>query len=519
MQWKGSQAGQPALDENSGNFEQLTPREIVARLDEYIVGQSEAKRSVAIAIRNRLRRLRVGDELRDEIIPKNLILIGPTGVGKTEIARRMALLLRAPFIKVEATKFTEVGYVGRDVDSIVRDLTENSVRLVRQERMEGLRDTLMGKVIERLVDYMQPLPGRSKRSPHADLEAEERRLREEEERMEQVKRIREKLRRDLRGDRIDGQSVTIDAVERGQKMMQVFTSQGLEEMGMDLQNLFDGMGDKKPKRKKTTVGEAKRLLLAEEAERALDMESVVQEAVQRVEVAGIVFIDEMDKIAHREGAGSGPDVSREGVQRDLLPLVEGTSVVTKYGPVRTQHVLFVAAGAFHVSKVSDLIPELQGRFPLRVELQSLSEEDFGRILREPRNSLIRQYKALLATEGVDLDFTDEALSAMARHASRANSQSQNIGARRLHTVLERVLEDVSFDAPYEEAPAPVPAAAPGPAPEPAGTALIPADSPASNGSAPADPPAAMRHVLIDADYVNSRLEELFKDKDVAQYIL
>jgi ATP-dependent HslUV protease ATP-binding subunit HslU len=506
----------------SEGFENLTPRQIVARLDEYIVGQAEAKRAVAVAIRNRLRRLRVDPELRDEIIPKNLILMGPTGVGKTEIARRMALLLRAPFIKVEATKFTEVGYVGRDVDSIIRDLAEVSVRMVRQERLDAISATLLGRVVDRLVDYMQPLPKKSAArrvtpesaaDPAADAAGtvwlpEESRDRlgftkpspvpaTESDPLEQVKRIREKLRKDLRTDKLDAQSVTIEAVEKSNRMMQVFTSQGLEEMGMDLQNLFEGMGDKRAKKKKTTVGEAKRLLMAEEADRALDMEAVIREAIERVELAGIVFIDEIDKIAHREtqAGHGGPDVSREGVQRDLLPLVEGTAVVTKYGPVRTQHILFVAAGAFHVSKPADLIPEFQGRFPLRVELQPLSEGDFTRILQEPKNSLLRQYTALLATEGVRLQFTDDAIEALSRHATQANRQAQNIGARRLHTVLEKVLEDVSFDAPY---------------------------APAVEGTAAGDgEPAAetAQTIVIDAAYVNARLAELFKDKDVAQYIL
>ncbi|MDQ3024265.1 MAG: ATP-dependent protease ATPase subunit HslU, partial [bacterium] len=456
---------QPAPVATSAHFEDLTPRQIVARLDEYIVGQADAKRSVAVAIRNRLRRLRVDEELRDEIIPKNLILMGPTGVGKTEIARRMALLLRAPFIKVEATKFTEVGYVGRDVDSIIRDLAEVSVRLVRQERLDAVQSTLLSKVVERLLDYMQPLPKKRKsvgvapaRPSGTEVEpvtmgtAEEGRAgatpTEDDDALAQVKRIREKLRKDLRTGKLDEQPVTVDAVERSQRMMQVFTSQGMEEMGMDLQNLFDGMGDKRPKKKQTTVGEAKRLLLQEEADRAIDMEAVVRESIERVELAGIVFIDEIDKIAHRETQGSsGPDVSREGVQRDLLPLVEGTTVITKYGPVRTQHILFIAAGAFHVSKPADLIPEFQGRFPLRVELQPLSEDDFTRILREPKNSLLRQYTALLGTENVELQFTDGAVDALARHATEANRQSQNIGARRLHTVLERVFELISFEAP------------------------------------------------------------------------
>jgi ATP-dependent HslUV protease ATP-binding subunit HslU len=507
-------AGQPE------RFEDLTPREIVARLSEYIVGQHQAKRAVAVAIRNRLRRLRVTGELRDEIIPKNLILIGPTGVGKTEIARRMALLLRAPFIKVEATKFTEVGYVGRDVDSIVRDLTEYAVRMVRQEKMEQLEATLLGKVVDRLVEYMQPMPSRPRKKFSGNESEEElQQQRSEDERFEQLKRIREKLRVRIRRGEADDEAVTIEAAESSPRLMQVFTSQGMEEMGMDLQNMLEGMTDRPKKKKKVTVGEAKRLLLQEEADKAIDMDSVVREAIERVELAGIVFIDEMDKIAHREGGAHGPDVSREGVQRDILPLVEGTTVITKYGPVRTQHVLFVAAGAFHVSRVSDLIPELQGRFPLRVELEALSEQDFGRILREPKNSLIRQYSALLATEGVKLEFKDGAIDEMARIATQANSAAQNIGARRLHTVLEKLLEDISFDAPYEAAGA-------------AATVTEQVDTTGSGGSdgaiaLPAGSAAGSvsvaggseKLIVIDREFVREKLAELLKDKDVAQYIL
>lgn len=496
---------QTAAVPRSERFEDLTPREIVRLLDEYIVGQQDAKRAIAVAIRNRLRRLRVGDELRDEIIPKNLILIGPTGVGKTEIARRMAKIIAAPLLKVEASKFTEVGYVGRDVDSIIRDLTEHAVRMVRQERLDEIGDLLLGRVVDQLVDSLQPLPGRPRRrsARAVDDEEEQKRLKSEEERFEQVKRLREKLRSKLRSEEMDDALVTIEATEQGNKLMKVFTSQGLEELGMDIQEALGGFGERPKKKKRMKVGEAKRILMAEEADRAVDMDAVIREAIERVELAGIVFIDEIDKIAHREGQQShGPDVSREGVQRDILPLVEGTTVITKYGPVRTHHILFIAAGAFHVSKVSDLIPEFQGRFPLRVELNSLGEQDFVRILREPKNSLIKQYTALLGADGVQLKFTDGAIAAMAATATRANSESQNIGARRLHTVMEKLLEDVSFEAPYEGRAA---AGKPDPGSSQDG------GQPAADG--------APQAITIDEEFVSARLAELTKDKEVADYIL
>jgi ATP-dependent HslUV protease ATP-binding subunit HslU len=538
------------------SFEDLTPREIVRRLDEYIVGQSAAKKAVAVAIRNRLRRLRVDDELRDEIIPKNLILIGPTGVGKTEIARRISTLLKAPFIKVEATKFTEVGYVGRDVDSIIRELTENAVRLVRAERLDSIQDTLIGRVVDRLVDTLQPLPSRpgGRKTPRniageepedreKRLEADRQKQAKDDEQFEQVQRIRTKLRERVRKGEMDDQLITIETSQNGQRMMQVFTSQGLEELGMDLQNMLEGVNERPRKKRRITVGEARRLLLQEEADKAIDMDAVVRESIERVEIGGIVFLDEIDKIAHREheGGSGGPDVSREGVQRDILPLVEGTTVVTKYGPVRTQHVLFIAAGAFHVSKVSDLIPELQGRFPLRVELEALSEGDFVRILREPKNSLLKQYTALLASDGVALEFSDDAVEAMAHIATAANRAAQNIGARRLHTVIEKLLEDISFAAPYENAPQPKEATMQAtngtPSPDEAATALETASIRTTQddrgGSGPADdsavgggegepakaPPTPMTKILIDGKFVEEKLGELAKEKDVAEYIL
>jgi ATP-dependent HslUV protease ATP-binding subunit HslU len=547
-----AEKGAPA----ASSFEDLTPREIVRRLDEYIIGQDAAKRAVAVAIRNRLRRLRVADDLRDEIIPKNLILIGPTGVGKTEIARRIATLLQAPFIKVEATKFTEVGYVGRDVDSIIRELTENAVRLVRSERLDAIQDTLIGRVVDKLVDTLQPLPVRpgGRKPPRnvageepADrekrLEAERQKQAKDDEQFEQVQRIRTKLRERVRKGEMDDELITIETTQQGQKMMQVFTSQGLEELGMDLQNMLEGMNERPRKKRRITVGEARRLLLQEEADKAIDMDAVVREAIERCEIGGIVFLDEVDKIAHREheGGHGGPDVSREGVQRDILPLVEGTTVVTKYGPVRTQHILFIAAGAFHVSKVSDLIPELQGRFPLRVELEALSESDFARILREPKNSLLKQYTALLAADGVELEFAEDAIEAMAHIATGANRAAQNIGARRLHTVIEKLLEDISFAAPYEGAPAAEVAAMDKtngiPSEDEAADALdtksIRTVQDDRGGSGPADDSAVgggeaepkqpgvqpTTRIVIDAAFVEQKLGELAREKDVAEYIL
>jgi ATP-dependent HslUV protease ATP-binding subunit HslU len=457
----------------------FTPREVVGELDRYIVGQNAAKRAVAIALRNRWRRQQVSEDLRDEIHPKNIIMIGPTGVGKTEIARRLAKLAQAPFVKVEASKFTEVGYVGRDVESMVRDLVEASIALVRDEEMEKVRERAIELAEDRLAQLLaghgpasRPSGGLGFMAPSPTPSAP--RLGDSE---------REKLRAQLRAGTLDDQEVELETADSGgPTFMRNFSGQGMEEIGINLQDLFKNMpGMSRSQRRKVRAPEALRLLEREEAARLVDTDRVNRDALVRAETSGIIFIDEIDKIASREGAGkgSGPDVSREGVQRDILPIVEGSTVNTKYGQVKTDHMLFIAAGAFHVSKPSDLIPELQGRFPIRVELEPLSGEDLVRILREPRNSLIRQYTALLATEGVRLNFSDEAITELARIAQSVNERTENIGARRLHTVLERLLDEVSFSA-SEQGP---------------------------------------RDLHIDAAYVRERLASVVQDEDLSRYIL
>lgn len=452
---------------------ELTPAEVVLELDKYIIGQNQAKRAVAVAIRNRYRRARVPESLRDEIIPKNILMIGPTGVGKTEVARRLARLIKAPFVKVEATKFTEIGYVGRDVDSIIRDLTEVSVRTVKLERMRALSDRLASAAAWRVVDIMQPRP-----LPAGPMKTPEE-LDREKQRSAQLERVRAKLHERIMSGAMDGHKVRVNVPENQPKFMQVFSAQGLEELGMNLQEMFSDFSDKPKKEREVTVAEARRYFLQEEVEKEIDQEKLVREAIERVEQNGIVFIDEIDKIAYKEGQHTGPDVSRGGVQRDLLPLVEGSTIITKYGPVKTNHVLFIAAGAFSVTKPSDLIPEFQGRFPLRVEFDSLSAEDFGRILVEPENALTLQYQELLATDGVALKFTKSGVKALAQLAAKANSMLENIGARRLYTMLEKVLEEISFEAPY----------------------------------------AAPRAVTVDRKYVESRVGDILAEKDLAEYIL
>jgi ATP-dependent HslUV protease ATP-binding subunit HslU len=444
----------------------FTPREVVSELDRYIVGQREAKRAVAIALRNRWRRQQVPEELRDEIAPKNIIMIGPTGVGKTEVARRLARLAQAPFIKVEASKFTEVGYVGRDVESIVRDLTETGVSLVLEEQKHAVQAKARDRAEERLLDaLLPPPPPVPSQEPAAEPPASE---------------TREKLRRLLHGGSLDDREVELDFENTGAApTVSLFTPQGVEEMGMQFKDLLGGLLPKQTRRRRMKVPAALDALEAEEAARLVDMDAVREEAIERVEQTGIVFIDELDKVAMGAGSRTGPDISREGVQRDLLPIVEGSTVQTKHGPVRTDHVLFIAAGAFHVAKPSDLIPELQGRFPIRVELSSLSQEDFVRILTEPRNSLVRQYTALLRTEGVELEFKDDGILALADFAARVNQQADDIGARRLQTVMEKMLEDLSFDAPDL---------------------------------------ASTRHV-VDEVFVRERLEDLVQDEDLSRYIL
>ncbi|MCY1077012.1 ATP-dependent protease ATPase subunit HslU [Archangium lansingense] len=463
---------------NARKIPAFTPREVVGELDRYIVGQNAAKRAVAIALRNRWRRQQVSEDLRDEIHPKNIIMIGPTGVGKTEIARRLAKLAQAPFVKVEASKFTEVGYVGRDVESMVRDLVEASIALVRDEEMEKVRERAIELAEDRLAQLLsgnapsRPSGGMGFMTPPPTPVAP--RLGDLE---------REKLRAQLRAGTLDDQEVEVETAETGSPtFLRNFSGQGMEEIGVNLQDLFKNMpGMSRSRRRKLRAPEALRLLEQEEAARLVDNERVTREALVRAETGGIIFIDEIDKIASREGAGkgSGPDVSREGVQRDILPIVEGSTVNTKYGQVKTDHMLFIAAGAFHVSKPSDLIPELQGRFPIRVELDPLSGDDLVRILREPRNSLIRQYTALLATEGVRLNFSDDAILELARIAQSVNERTENIGARRLHTVLERLLDDVSFTA-SEQGP---------------------------------------KDLQIDAAYVRERLASVVQDEDLSRYIL
>ena len=444
----------------------MTPREIVSELDRYIVGQRDAKRAVAVAVRNRWRRQLVPEELRDEIAPKNIIMIGPTGVGKTEISRRLAKLAQAPFLKVEASKFTEVGYVGRDVESIIRDLMELAVKLVREEEQEKVKVKARDLAEERVLNLLLPEPEAP--APGEGDKGEDR----------PSPATREKLRRMLRAGKLDHREVDIELTQSMMPMIEVLTPQGMEEMESNIKEMFSNLLPKQSKRKTVRVPEAMRLLMQEEAARLVDMEAVVGEATRRVEQSGIVFIDEIDKIAGRESA-HGPDVSREGVQRDLLPIVEGSTVSSKYGLVRTDHILFIASGAFHNSKPSDLIPEFQGRFPIRVELSSLDKDDFVRILTEPRNALIRQYVALLETEKIRLSFQPDAIEEIARIGAEANEKMENIGARRLHTILEKLLDEVSFDAP--EMPG--------------------------------------REVRIDAGYVGERLDAILKDADLSRYIL
>ena len=432
---------------------ELTPRQVVAELDKYIIGQTEAKKSVAIALRNRWRRQNAPDEMREEIMPNNIIMIGPTGVGKTEIARRLAKLAGAPFIKVEATKFTEVGYVGRDVDSMIRDLADIAVGMVREEQSADVQERARDLAEERILDLLIPpakertsqlvngpgfvLPSRS--DEDNDEPSSEAELRE---------RTRNKFREKLQRGDLDEREVEIEVAADGSPMLQVFGPMGLEEMGVNLQDLFGNLGGKKRKKRRVPISEARELLAQEEAGKLIDMDKVKEEALERVQQSGIVFIDEIDKVAARTGTGrGGPDVSREGVQRDLLPIVEGSNVTTKYGMVKTDHILFVASGAFHVSKPSDLIPEMQGRFPIRVELKSLDEEDFYKILTQPKNALLKQYAALLASEGVEIAFSDEAVREIARIAAEVNAEVENIGARRLHTILTTLLEDILFDVP------------------------------------------------------------------------
>src|SRR5579883_94565 len=465
----------PTAEEEQLALDELTPREIVAELDKYVVGQNDAKRAVAIALRNRIRRQKLSPDLAEEVIPKNIIMIGPTGVGKTEIARRLAKLTNSPFLKVEASKFTEVGYVGRDVESMIRDLVEIAIDMIREEKLEDVADKAELNAEERLLDLLLPPSPPKPPEPASGggvvLEGSA-------EISDSQSRTREKLRQQLREGKLDERMVEIEVRERNFPSFEIISNQGVEEMDVNIKDMLPNIFGQRSKKRKMKVNEAFEYLIQEEEQRLIDMDQVTRAAIDRVENSGIVFLDEIDKIAGRE-SGHGPDVSREGVQRDILPIVEGTTVNTRYGMVRTDHILFIAAGAFHVSKPSDLIPELQGRFPIRVELQSLTMDDFLRILTEPKSSLVKQYTALLETEGVKLEFTEEALQEVTRFAFRVNEGTENIGARRLHTIMERVLDEISFDAPDREG----------------------------------------QQITVDGEYVRKTLNDIVKDQDLSRYIL
>ncbi|MGA9903879.1 MAG: ATP-dependent protease ATPase subunit HslU [Terriglobales bacterium] len=456
----------------------MTPREIVTELDKYVVGQKDAKRAVAIALRNRMRRQKLAPEMAEEVIPKNIIMIGPTGVGKTEIARRLAKLANSPFLKVEASKFTEVGYVGRDVESMIRDLVEIAIEMIREEKLEDVADKAELNAEERLLDILLPPISRPSDSSSSASSSGGVVIDASTSLAESSSRTREKLRQQLREGKLDDRTVEIETRERNFPSFEIISNQGVEEMDVNLKDMLPNIFGQRTKKRKMKVNEAFEYLIQEEEQRLIDMEQVTRTAIDRVENSGIIFLDEIDKIAGRE-SGHGPDVSREGVQRDILPIVEGTTVNTRYGMVRTDHILFIAAGAFHVSKPSDLIPELQGRFPIRVELQSLTMEDFVRILTEPKSSLTRQYIALLETEGVKLEFTPDSLEEVARFAFRVNEGTENIGARRLHTIMERVLDEISFEAPEKKG----------------------------------------QPFTVDAAYVQKMLSEIVKDQDLSRYIL
>ncbi|MGA2960714.1 MAG: ATP-dependent protease ATPase subunit HslU [Candidatus Korobacteraceae bacterium] len=463
------------FEEEQLTLDELTPREIVVELDKYVVGQHEAKRAVAIALRNRMRRQKLPPEMAEEVMPKNIIMIGPTGVGKTEIARRLAKLASSPFLKVEASKFTEVGYVGRDVESMIRDLIEIAIDMVREEKLEDVADKAEINAEERLLDLLLPStptvipPAGEGTTGFGTLPVQS----------ESNSRTREKLRQQLREGKLDERLVELDVREKSTPAFEIISNQGVEEMDVNLKDMLPNIFGQRTKKRKMKVSEAFDYLIQEEEQRLVDMDQVTRTAVERVENSGIIFLDEIDKIAGRESGHGGPDVSREGVQRDILPIVEGTTVNTRYGMVRTDHILFIAAGAFHVSKPSDLIPELQGRFPIRVELKTLTVEDFVKILTEPKSSLVKQYMALLETEGIKLEFTPDSLGEIANFAARVNEGTENIGARRLHTIMERVLDEISFSAPDLKE----------------------------------------KDIKIDADYVRKMLSDIVKDQDLSRYIL